>query len=137
MDPKRCEREVRALHEFIEAWFGGRIEATDGSFRRPQDAFGPEFKLISVSGGVQPRDELLDTMWSRHGSHGDEEPAFKISIKAFEPRYVFDDACLVRYEEHMRIEGEWTRRTASAVFGPGDGPNGVVWVHLQETMRSD
>ena len=123
----RCEREVRELHEFFEAWFTGR---RTGGIDRARAALGPDFEMITPGGEVHPREAVLEGIEAGGGSSGEK---FGIEVRNVRVRDVTDDRCLLTYEEHQ-FGSDPSARVSTALFAPDeDAPNGVAWRHLQET----
>lgn len=128
MDPAACEGEIEGLHAFFESWFTGR----GGEMDRARRALGPGFEMVTPAGELRPREAVLSGIRSTEGSH---DPAFAIEIRNVDVVDCEGDRCLLRYEEHQSGgDGDDTARVSTALFGPDDdAPEGVRWVHLQET----
>jgi hypothetical protein len=127
MDPTVCEREVEGLHAFFESWFTGR----GGGMDRARRALGPAFEMVTPAGELRPREAVLSGIEGAKGSH---DPAFAIEIRNVDVVDRTGDRCLLRYEEHQSGGGGDTARVSTALFGPDDdAPEGVQWIHLQET----
>lgn len=129
-----CETEIRDFHVFIEGWLAGRLPDNDETYQRAHEALADDFEIVSPSGDRRPRRALLDEMRDAHGLHADSDPEFGIEIRAVRHRLTEDELCLLTYEEHQRVDGEWTARLSSVLFRQSEStPNGVEWVHLHET----
>lgn len=127
MDPDACEREIEGLHAVFESWFADG----DGEMDRARRALGPDFEMVTPEGELRPREAVLSGIRSTEGSH---DPAFAIEIRNVAVVDCEGDRCLVRYEEHQSGGGVKTARVSTALFAPDpDAPEGVRWVHLQET----
>lgn len=128
--PERCEREIRGLHGFFEAWFTGRVDHRKSEFARVEDALATDFVLVDPSGERRERDSLLTAIADAHGS----TPDLEIETTPFEPRYVDRGVCLGTYEEHQTDEEGATRRVSTVLFRADEAaPEGVSWHHLHET----
>jgi hypothetical protein len=127
MDPTVCEREVEGLHAFFESRFTGQ----GGEMDRARRALGADFEVVTTAGELQSRETILSGIESAEGTYA---PGFAIEIRNVEVVDRTDDRCLVRYEEHQSGGEEDTARVSTALFGPDpDAPEGVRWIHLQET----
>lgn len=124
--PDACEREVRELHGFFEAWFTGR----GGGMDRVRRALGPDFEMITPEGERRSRETVLSGIEAGEDGY---DPEFSIEIHDVRVRDRTRDRCLVTYEEHQSGEVE-TARVSTALFARDtDAPEGVRWRHLQET----
>lgn len=130
----RCETEVVELHAFFEDWFTGRLDRTGENVERAAAVLPDEFEMVTPDGEVHAGPAVRANVEAGHGSRADADPAFEIEVRNVDARYSLDDACLLTYEEHQRVDGAWTGRRSTALFGNRPGtPNGVAWLHLQET----
>lgn len=121
------ETEVRDLHAFFERWFAGtadsdeleRLDVLDGSFQM----VGPDGRLQTVA---QVRAAIEDA-YGRRSLH--------IAIRNVSVHPV---APVGTYEEWQTIDGRVTGRVSSAVMmSDPSAPNGLRWMHLQETWLPD
>ncbi|PSP72075.1 hypothetical protein BRC86_13315 [Halobacteriales archaeon QS_3_64_16] len=120
------EREVRRLHEVIEAWFRGETDDLEPF----SEALASEFELISPDGIVSDREAVLTGL---RGGHGDD-PELTIAIRNVEHRTTAGEWHPVRYEEHQSTDGGSTGRVSTAALRERtDAPAGLSWIHLQET----
>lgn len=132
-----CRREVFELHRFFEEWFDGRVADDEATFARVADALGEGFLLVSPDGTREPRERVIGDLRAAYGRWTEEHPG-RIWIEDVEVRYSDPDRALVVYVEWQESGGVTRGRISSALFGrSGDAPNGVVWLHLQETWLSE
>ena len=136
---ERAAAEVDGLHEFFEGWFNGVLEPTEENFARAANVLAPEFILIGPGGQQTPQATVLERIRAAHGSWSrttDEgtKPGGKIWIENFGVRFVEGRQLLATYEEWQEIDGKVRARISSVLFRiEDDAPNGVRWIHLQET----
>jgi hypothetical protein len=127
----RCEDEVYGLHRFFETWLRGEIDADGEGFARASDVLNEGFHRISPSGDVVARHDVLSAL---RASHGTKPADFVIRIEDCRFRTGGRRLGVVTYEEWHEEGGERQGRIATAVLQDrADAPNGVEWVHLQET----
>ena len=127
-----CAREVENLHQFFHDWFVGDLPDTDDAFARLTGALAEDFHIISPSGNVTRRGDLLDNLRDAHGSG--RESGVKIWIRGFQVRLVEGEMAVVSYEEWQERGSRKTGRVSTAVLERDpDAPGGVVWRHLHET----
>lgn len=132
----RCRTEVEQLHEFFVGWMSGRLEADPGTFRRLDDVLAAEFEMVSPDGERIMRDQLTSGLLSAHGVHAGRTRPFRIRIVNYRGHPLDRNLLLATYEEWQVIEGETRGRLSTALFRNRKGtPNGVEWVHLQETWK--
>lgn len=131
-----CRKEVFRLHQFFEDWFLGRIPNDDETFAGCADVLAAAFEIIPPSGELTGRAELLERLRDAHGQYGKID--FRIRISEVRGRTITDDAHMVTYQEWQETDGTWTARWSSAVFRRNSqAPNGVEWVHVQETWMPE
>ncbi len=131
-----CEREVRELHAFFEAWFNGDVPATDETFARLAGVLAEEFILVSPAGRPISRPQVLALVRQNHplnktpGSTAEVE----IRIEEFSTHIATADFILVTYQEWQSRGGPARGRQSSAIFRVSETtPNGLEWLHLHET----
>jgi hypothetical protein len=125
-----CEQEVRELHAFFEDWFTGALPEADAAFDRFEDALGPGFRIVSPDGDERSRTDILEAVWA---GHGDSE-TFDIQVRNVQPRYAFDERCLLRYEEWQADGERDTGRVSTVLFERDEtAPGGVAWLDVHET----
>ena len=121
------EAEVRGLHAFFERWFAGtadsneleRLDVLDGSFQM----IGPDGQLRTVA---QVRAAIEDA----HGLRSLQIEIRKVWLHPVAP--------VGMYEEWQTIDGRVSGRISSAVMmSDPSSPNGLRWMHLQETWLPD
>jgi hypothetical protein len=131
---KQCEKEVIDLHKFFEQWFNSEVENTDEIYARVEDVLCKEFLLISPSGKVTSRDEIVAQIKSGYGSRKEDDISYRLWVQNIECRLIENDLCLVMYEEWGEISGKQNARISSALFRKNNQTiNGVEWVHVHET----
>ena len=131
-----CEREVRELHTFFEAWFNGTVPSTDDAFSRLPAVLAPDFKLVSPSGRCIDRDQVIELVRTNHPDFKATPPDAEVEIRIdrFTVHLETADFILVRYQEWQARGGPATGRQSSAVFRVNDSaPLGLQWIHLHET----
>jgi len=130
---QRCSHEVVQLHQFFEDWFNGVLPPTDEAFDRFSSVMGESFVIISPSGELTEREELLERLQSAHGIWRGMSRPGRIWIENLQVRHQVGDQALVLYEEWQEIEGESRGRLSTALFRRREGtPNSVEWVHVHE-----
>ncbi len=87
---KRCSREIIELHQFFEAWLGGRLPKNKKTFGRFTDATAPSMMLVSTDGTLLGYDQLVEWIYDAHGS----EPRFRLWVEQIEARQVVRLNCL-------------------------------------------
>jgi hypothetical protein len=122
--------EIVEIHDFFMRWFSGRAGAA-AEFERCEQAFDPEFGMVTPDGRSHGRAEIVERLRAARGSVG---ATFQIAIEAITPLWQSADAILVGYVEAQLRDGRPTRRRSSALFQRrASAPNGAVWRHLHET----
>ncbi|NHZ73788.1 MAG: hypothetical protein GWP16_04900 [Nitrospirae bacterium] len=130
---QRCEDEVVQLHGFFQDWFNGTLPPTEDEFRRFSSVMAEGFVIISPSGELTERDELLERLRDAHGIWREMNRPGRIWIESLQVRHQVGDQVLVLYEEWQEIEGEPRGRLSTALFRRREGtPNGVEWMHVHE-----
>lgn len=130
---EQCEKEVIELHKFFEQWFKSEIENNDEVFARLEDALSEEFLLISPTGNVSSREQIISQIKDGYGSRKADGIPYRLWVKNIECRFVEDNLCLVIYEEWGEVAGDLNARLSSALFRKNDqSANGVEWVHVHE-----
>lgn len=127
---ERCSREIVELHQFFEAWLGGRLPKNKKSFSRFTDATAPSMMLVSTGGTLLSYDQLVAWIYDADGS----EPGFRLWVEQIETRQVVDSIALMVYEEWQDRSTGRNVRQSTALFEQWEGaPNGVRWLHVHET----
>lgn len=130
----RCRQEVLDLHRFFEEWFRADRSGGEEALNRFSQVLDPAFKIILPDGRTLGRDAIVEQIRGAYGSRQGAELPFRIRIDNLKVRPLDDEVELVIYEEWARVEGHWDGRLSSALFAAAPGtPNGVRWLHLQET----
>jgi len=135
---QRCEDEVVQLHRFFQDWFNGTLPSTEDEFRRFDSVMAEGFVIISPSGEMTERAELLERLLAVHGIWREMSRPGRIWIENLQVRHQVGDQVLVLYEEWQEIEGESRGRLSTALFRRREGtPNGVEWMHVHEVWLPD
>jgi len=130
--PEACDHEIRALHSFFVDWYTDDGALGDTDFDRFEDALASSFETVTPEGDVLTRDGIVDYVYGKHGTHADG--GFDIEIRNVEAVDVRAGRILMRYEEWQTVDDETNGRVSTALFGPSESaPEGVEWLHLQET----
>ena len=128
---KRCHDEVIVLHEVIEAWLAGTVPNTDEAYSRFSEAMARDFEIISPTGTRSDRDAIVSSL---RGAHGARQASFSIEVRNIRTRLLTPPLALLTYEEWQFAEGKTTARLSSVLLRDDPSkPDGVAWVHLQET----
>ena len=119
--------EIIGLHRFFEDWFLGR----GGEMKRAEDALHPDFSFIGPDGVVADRATTLQRLVDGHAHTTD------LAIETVDHRMIRStgDTVVARYvERHRWTDGRSNERISTVVFiADTNGPNGVRWLHVQET----
>jgi hypothetical protein len=130
---KQSEKEVIELHKFFEEWFKAEMENKDEVFTRLEDALSEEFMLITPTGEISSREQIIMRIKNGYGSRKTDEIPYRLWVQNFECRLMEDNLCLVIYEEWGEVAGKLNARLSSALFRKKDKAiNGVEWVHVHE-----
>ncbi len=119
-------REIDELHRFFEAWFLGAASSLD----RADSVFAPGFTHIGPDGEYRDRAQIMSMLRSGRG-HSD-------SLRSTPPDHcpVLDtaDGIVATYLESHDLSEARNRRLTTVVFVPEPAaPNGLHWLHAQET----
>ena len=124
-------REVVALHEFFVAWFR---PGPAPDFRVCEDAFHPDFQVVTPDGRLLARTEIIQGIRAARGALA---PSLTIDVLDIRPLWQEADAALLTYIEQQYREGRTTRRRSSALLlRAASAPRGILWRHLQETWET-
>lgn len=121
--------EIEELHVEFERWFRGEIDSLD----RVEQALADDFTLVPPGGVTVARPDLIMGLKRAHG-------AVELSIDIRNPivRWSGAQGLLVSYEEWQRTSDKLNGRQSTVLFVPDvDAPNGLKWVHVQETWMPD
>ncbi|MFW2381140.1 MAG: DUF4440 domain-containing protein [Acidimicrobiales bacterium] len=121
--------EIEALHVEFERWFNGE----SGSLDRVERVLAKDFTMIPPSGETVERADLIAGLKKAHG-------AVELSIEIRNPivRWSGAEGLLVSYEEWQHTPDKMNGRQSTALFvSDADAPNGLRWVHVQETWMPD
>lgn len=128
---QRVETEITELHAFFEHWFSGQFKERDDVFQRVENALHPDFEIITPKGDRLDQSEILDSIRAGFDAHSE----LSIDLKNIELFHVGSDVAVATFEEWQTEPPEGpTGRLSTVVFTlDDDGPNGLRWLHLQET----
>ncbi len=118
--------EVEELHAFFEAYFLGAVSSHD----RVEVALASSYTMIGPDGRLSTRSEIVDMIVAGH-AHTDS-----LSIETSEHRLVADrgEVLVGTYvETHHLADRRNDRRTTAVFLRDPSAPNGVRWLHAQET----
>lgn len=128
----RCRLEVVELHRFFQDWFNAELTNDEASFSRFEGVIAADFEIIGPEGRRVEREALMPVL--RGGYGRSLEADFTIEVRNVRSRTVADGMVVVTYEEHQTTDGATRNWLSSALFRAREGtPNGVEWVHVQET----
>ena len=132
----RCRLEVVELHRFFQDWFNAELPDDAASFDRFAQVLADDFEIISPTGYRLERASVLTSVRSGHGR--DPERSLVIEVRDVRSRTVGEGMVIVTYEEHQTTGSEHVGWQSSALLRAKEGrPNGVEWVHVQETYLPD
>jgi len=124
-------REIVALHEFFVAWFR---PGPAPDFRVCEDAFHPDFQMVTPDGRLLARTEIIQGIRAARGALA---PSLTIDVLDIRTLWQEADAALLTYIEQQYREGRTTRRRSSALLLRAvSAPRGILWRHLQETWET-
>ena len=132
----RLEDEVKAVHEFIGAWFRGDVASDLVAFNREFAAhLADDLINIQPGGGLLTRQNLLSMIHDGYGGNGN----FRIEIRDFRLRRVWPDVGLVlaTYVELQKGARNTTppdnERITTVLFDVSDELDHPLWLHLHES----
>ena len=130
-----CVAEVTGMHQFFEGWFKGSIERTPENYARATSAIMDEFSQITPDGNYWERQELFPKLEESYGMYSKSDPPFRLWIEnARAVQLGGTEFCLTVYEEWRQLDGITRGYVTTAILKHSLGaPNGVKWLHLQET----
>lgn len=127
-----CRKEIVQLHQFFEDWYHGRLPETDEAFARMSDVMAGPFTIIFPSGGLHQRADIVQMVREGYGRWRGSRN--RIWIENVVQRWQEGDVCLMTYEEWQETDGEITARLSSVLLhSQAETPNGLIWLHVQET----
>jgi hypothetical protein len=103
-----CEREIKSLHRFFQAWYHGELPRD--RFDRVADALAPSFSRITPEGTVQTRGTVLAGVREEY-----DQQTTEITVQAVQMVDHSNQRALVRYEEQQT---PGTDRLSTVLFGP-------------------
>lgn len=128
--PSTWKDEICGLHAFFEAWYRGEAPDTDAAFSRVADVIAPDYTLISATGSIADRGQLLDVLRSQHGAM----PDLVLTVDDLQLRLNTDSIVLATYKETGTTRGETRSTVITAVLRRQPGlPHDLAWVHIHET----
>jgi len=126
----RCVAEINELHQFFEDWLTGTLPETDAAFERVERALGPGFRLIHPSGSWRSRGDVLKGLRAGYGG----QPDLTIQIRDAQLVDEGEELLLATYEEWQEAGDSSDGRLSTVLFRRAEeGPNGLRWIHVQET----
>lgn len=127
---EQCKAEICELHDFFQAWFTGALADTNENFARFAAVMAEGFAIISPGGVLTERPALLTGLRAAY----QRQPSIRIWTQNHQLRHQVGDLALLTYEEWQESEAGTTARLSTVLFQTqADTPNGVVWLHVQET----
>ncbi|MEA3501998.1 MAG: hypothetical protein U9R47_04430 [Actinomycetota bacterium] len=127
IEPSAFENEVHELHAFFERWFAGTAEPAELD---RLDVLDDTFRMVGPDGRLQTVGEIRSAIEKAYGRR-----SVRIEIRNV---WVHPSAPVGMYEEWQTADGEVTGRSSSAVMSiDRSAPNGLRWMHLQETWLPD
>jgi hypothetical protein len=124
------KQEIVELHRFFEDWFRGELPSTEGVFSRFSTVTGADFVIITPTGQLIERAELIPNLRAAHGSR----PDVRIWIEGAKLRQQLGDIRIATYEEWQRQGESTSARLSTVVFREQAGvANSLVWLHVHET----
>ena len=119
-----CFEEITRLHHFFQDWFRGDLDPVD--FKICEDALAPGFAMVTPSGDLVSRDEILEAIW-RHRSRESKRFSIETVGRGCEQ---LNGVHLVTYEERQGGVRS-TIRLSTAALAETDGR--FVWHRVHET----
>ena len=135
---KRCQKEIVEMHDFFERWMNGTVEPTDKNFSRLSASLAPSFTIIVPEGHAVKRQAMTNNLRQAWGSwrDGDKAGTGRLQIENVRPRFIVGPVAAVTFDERQIVEGKVRLFANTAIFQLRHGtPNGVQWLHAQETER--
>lgn len=119
--------EIDELHAFFEDFFLAR----ESSMQRVEQALAPGFTMISPDGSSADRSAVLEAIRAGHGHTAE----LRIVTSDHALIVESDDLVVAVYvETHHLTDRRNDRRTTVVFEKDEEGPNGVRWLHAQETF---
>lgn len=126
-----CEREIRELHAFFEAWYNGAVDDTDDGFSRFGGVMSTDFEIVSPNGGRMDRPTVCRRLRDAHGCAAGA--SMRIWIEEVTSRQVGANHWLATYQEWQQETGRPEGRLSTALFQMrSSAPNGLIWRHVHE-----
>lgn len=126
----RYEREFVELYTFFRTWFRGEVEKSEAAISRLADVCAQAFTLVTDTGDVLSRDEVLKWFFDRHGS----APAYDFRVEEAAVRQQHGDVTICTFTLRVGREGPGDPVLQTAVFREEpSAPNGVVFLHAHNT----
>jgi len=119
-----CHQEVARLHQFFQDWFQGGLDIDE--FGLCEEALAPGFTIVTPSGDMVRREEILNAIRMHHGG---EAPDFQIKTVGRSCQQI-RGLHVTTYEEHQ-AGARATVRLSTAVLGADDGV--FRWHTVHET----
>jgi hypothetical protein len=128
-----AQHEIVDFHVAVERWFSG-AESDSAAFDRIAQALAADFSMTTPDGRCIA--EPLVSDWLRK-ARGCRQPDFRIWIERVRLVIEDGDLAVLIYDECQHLEGNDTRRHATAVFRRAPAaPLGVQWLRVHETWAA-
>lgn len=130
-----CKKEIVALHQFFQDWFTDSSTDPKEPLRLSR-ALSPEFRMVTPSGQTLSREQVIQSVGNARGVHtlATQSNGFQIRIVYPELLAAEGALSLVTYQEWQNGPSGTTGRQSTVLFQQEpSAPEGVSWVHLQET----
>lgn len=132
-DSSKAVQETIELHDFLEAWFVGRLPQTQAAFARFDQALAANFVIVGPDGTLADREQVVQAVYADWGRWHDDEAA-RIVIKNPVTRHQHGDHTTVTYEEWQTTkDGTVARLSTVDLHTNPNAPLGLQWTHLHET----
>ncbi len=119
--------EIAELHDRFARWFTDRDEAAIAGI---EGALAPGFVMVTPSGRLQERDELMLALRASGGRRPIELATRVLRVEALGA-----GRSMAVYEETQREKGQTRIIVSTALFEQASGsPGGVRWLHVHETF---
>ncbi|MEE2941741.1 MAG: DUF4440 domain-containing protein [Planctomycetota bacterium] len=119
--------EIAELHDRFARWFNDRDEAAIAGI---EGALAPGFVMVTPSGRLQERDELMLALRASGGRRPIELATRVLRVEALGA-----GRSMAVYEETQREKGQTRIIVSTALFEQASGsPGGVRWLHVHETF---
>jgi hypothetical protein len=123
---ERARREVEELHAFFGRWYSAPQAA---HLERVSSVLAPEFELLSPSGELLTREQILNELAAHRGAF----PDLSISVEGLEFFPAREHEISARYTEVHSEAGKCEKRRCCALLRHSAlALNGLEWVAIGE-----